>query len=778
MRPEDVQDVESATVDAEQNAQAGPEAGGESADDVLNVIAQVEAQLDDLKKTHAERRVKVVELDQREQLIADREEELAFQIEQIKGEKESVDAARQMLDKKEERLSKLENALQSRESEFKGHIADWERQRESLRQQAEGLVARERDLEARQQQVAQTEAELESLRQEAQAARNELEESRTKTQEQQQAVQQRLDDALAELDRLRKLTGEKHAALEDAQTRVAELEQQLAEVAPRTEALEQKLADQASQLNEAEQMALEAEERADNARREADAARAQLEAAQAEAQAQAEEQASRVAVAESRVASAAAEAEDLRRQLEASTGSAEELESLRSRIAEAEQQQAEAAQRFEAERARLSERLRVATEKIRELGAALKQQMELSEQLGAATNDETTQQLLDRCERMKRELVETDERREAAEQRLAELESAGGDSDARVAALMKERDQLIERYAAAETHADEITGELKRSRESIETLRRKLRERAPKGPAGVPDQWAERRRERLNAVKKRLKEQSRKIRRASELLQDRFAQVDGLLARRNELAQAYEKIQTERDKLEKRKARTGLAWTMAAFVVMLGILSGLSWIVAEQVTPGRYAATAVLQAEAAGRELTPNDLASWQGYMQNLTNDPRFRDEASERMQRRMLTSLGTPGGLASYVEEHLTADSPADGELRLELRGDGAAFTQRALETLVVAMAAEANSTRARRADGAMTKVAFETQLIEGSLDKAKLYTAGMIFGGSALLLLLGYTVLWARMTSAKVRYERDQQMQGLLAEDDWSDPRREEIR
>lgn len=320
----------------------------------------------------------------------------------------------------------------------------------------------------------------------------------------------------------------------------------------------------------------------------------------------------------------------------------------------------------------------------------------------------------------------------------------------------------------------EFEGESRDLKARVEELELEL-EVANAKPRPNADEFQRSRRRRLAKQRKVLREQSTKIRRATEALRDRLDQCDAVLQKRAELAQAYQAIVDMRQKNAKREVRGGVLFGVVGMMAVIGMMGAVSWFVAGRVAPGEYAASVVIRAQAGPRQtLSEEDAVGWQAYMTGLTADPRFLEQAAARMKQRGIATLGTAGELGREVKDRLTVDTPSPDEIRLEWRGEGAERTRRILDTYAVALAGASNQARARRSDQATTEITQEAVASSEPLDTKRIEMAGMVFGGSTGFMLLTGGLIWRRLSAAKARFERDIRMDPLLDDSQWQMPPR----
>ena len=128
------------------------------------------------------------------------------------------------------------------------------------------------------------------------------------------------------------------------------------------------------------------------------------------------------------------------------------------------------------------------------------------------------------------------------------------------------------------------------------------------------------------------------------------------------------------------------------------------------------------------------------------------------------------PGSTAiDPVTEQLDLISAEPGKIEIEYRGQGPAKTQRVLDTIALTITSQANGSRARRMDGAMTSMSQQASVGDAPLDTARVETAGMIFGGSTFATLTFGGIFWRRMAKLKANFERDSRVEPLFDEDSW---------
>jgi chromosome segregation ATPase len=277
------------------------------------------------------------------------------------------------------------------------------------------------------------------------------------------------------------------------------------------------------------------------------------------------------------------------------------------------------------------------------------------------------------------------------------------------------------------------------------------------------------RRERLSRARTLVREQNKKIQKASDALRGRLEQCEQILAQRAEVIGAINAVRDAQARLRKAAAARGTAALLLSVSISIALSAAFSWALAGRLTPGMYAARVKLVAENKDRDLTAGEKSSWSADHVRMVRDPGFLNTTAERMRRRGMPSLAEPAELLRYVDQRLDAQSAEPGVLTLELREEGADRAMRTLDTIAAALASESNATRDRRSDGAVTAVSAATEIVAGPLDQQRLVTAGMIFSGMAVLLGAGALLFWSRLRKAKDQFERDASVSSVMDADRW---------
>lgn len=793
--------------------------------------AQIEERGEELESREGELTTREVELAEMRQEIETRESDVAQRAARIEQRESKIAQQAEMLERKEAQV-------ESRGEELERELEAVQRDRQKIELTARELQERAGTVESRESELAERESVLvereaaaeEKLARESAAATRLVEVEKTmrlfegklkgrelELGERSRALEEMADRAgalEAELNQTResleaalhaaedKLTRERRvseglrAQMEVAEEevrnaagavgRVAELETLIAQAQDELGRVRAEVrAEFQAELAQAELIGLELageRERVAALEGEVSALRARAEEAEALLGAAASPEA---------VAAAQAEVESLRRQLDELAASAdEEIAEVRELARAAEARAEEINRALDVARAEAAQALALAAE---EESRSAARTAELEGRLASAEAElieavRARDEMRTRFESAAEGSEEADRLRDAltaAVDRIGEAEAGAVSARAELEALREEteseiatlRDAVEEKAAEldkVERQALEIEGENRDLKSKVQELEIEL-EVANAKPRPNADEFQLGRRRRLTRQRRILRDQSTKIRRATEALRDRLEQCDRVLQKRAELAEAYHAIVEMRQRNAKREVRGGVVFGVIGMMSMVSMLAAVSWFVAGRVAPGEYAASVVVSGEGGPRQvLSTEDAEGWQAYMVGLAMDPRFLEQAADRMKRRGITTLGTAGELGREARERLVIETPSPNEVRLEWRGEGADRTRRILDTYAVALASTSNQARARRTDGAMTVITAESTASAEPLDNQRIEMAGMIFGGSTTFTVLFGGMLWRRLSAAKARFERDSRVDPLMDDSQWELPAR----
>lgn len=765
-------------------------------EDVLGVIQNVENQLGALRKAHEEHRQAMAdlvnrkraleeesrELESRESELTSREVELAEMRQDFETRELSLVQRAGGLEQRESKLASQAERLEQQEAELESKGHELERKIAELDDQLAGISKRKGELDALEQQVRQKLAIEDESARKLEAANAELEATLTQLGEMDATIGSLTTELAKTRELHEKAAGELKTSLSKLRGREIELtdrSQALEELAEKAGTLEHELSvsreQYERQLGEIRAQLDESNEQLAREQKVTDGLRAQIEKLERERQRGDSELAFQVSTLEELLAEAGAELESTRAQIEALgshnderdneriAGLTRELDEARASVvsltARLDEITGEADSELSAERERV-DKLRDAVDQLQaQLKETTLERDRLSERIESQpeADPEELAQLRAQLHEAQREGDETRERlaqTEGALSTLREQIEQGGDQAAKSAAQVQE----------LEAQSSELFATIERLSEQLEVAQAR--------PATGGDEWSQRRRQRLARVRKILRADGEKIRLATEALRSRYEQCEQVLTKRAELAEAYEAIAATQRKYHNREVRSGVVLGLIGMLAITLVLAAGSWFISGRVAPGVYASRVTIAAASGEAKLSDTDLAQWEAYITGLTTDPRFLEVAAERMKRRGITEFGVPGELGKEMERSMDIVSAMPGTMVLEYRGPGAQRTQRVLDTFSVALSSAANNARARRADSAVTMIEEPANLGAEPLDTQRIKSAGMIFGGGALLTLIVGGVLWGRLSAAKARFEKDSRVEPLFDDEQWKLP------
>ncbi|MBX3364116.1 MAG: hypothetical protein KF866_05060 [Phycisphaeraceae bacterium] len=699
-----------------------------------------------------------------------------------------------------------EQTLAARLTEHEQRLFERERQAGDLASEAEAL---RRAAEERLARIEETEAELERLRgllgqtegriEVLSLERDELAGMLNDADKDQGELRLRVDALAAEVEQsklaaedagreLQAAVASRDHALAEGELlrqRLEALEAELAERTQEAESLRRSLAEKASHSSSAE---LKQQEVIDNLHRQVaelqhaaeqavNAGRTALAEAEEAHKAELDRLEAQAAAAGQRVAEleqTVRDAESWSRAMEHRVTEVEQA--AESRIREAEAQAALLSQKIESLESALAQAKRGEAEAREEAARSAALAEEAQARLLTSTAG-ASQTILD-LERRSAELAEQIDALEAelARARTGNSSSAPGDAQAeadarlkeRLAALMRERDELSARAELAESQLEEAQQRIEDADRALKQTKQAMLSGAT---ASLGDELLVLRRRRLKRAHALMRVQAMKIRKASAALSQRFEQCEELLRMRGDVVNAKRKLAEAESSLSRRRAAFKTSWTLLGVLCSVALLCGISWVAAERIAPSEFAARVSIVPEAGGRTLSEAEAEEWRRYHESLLTDPRLMENAGQRFSQRGIADLADPAALAAHMKASLVADAPASDRLDLELRGRGSAATQRTLDTFAKAVVSEANAARQRRAVGVLSKLTGEVAVI-GPVSSQRTMYAAVGAGASVVLCGVFGLLAWRRLSRSKDEFEKDQQVQMVMDDARWVSP------
>jgi len=688
------------------NAAAQPAEHGAPEPDVLEVLSGFQASVESLKGLYTQRAAATAKL-------TEREAELSAHADRLKALEQELEERRASAARDREAMEQLHAQTEKRAADLAARLAEADRAREQVDKAKSEAERARTELEKSRAEIEGSRAEAASIRAQADAARAEADKTKHDS-----------ERARAEVDAAR-------AGMEQAR---AELEKSKSECAASREAV--------NSLNEeltARQAELEAARNAVEAQRKAvEAAAAEVAAREVSFKTRAVER----EAAASRAGEAEKQLKDVKSALAAEQSRARELESSL--------------------RAELSAAVKTRDDMAHRAGNVSENEQRLRADLEAATRQCASLKAV--ADEHARELVAAREELKRASLEMGAMASAGkqASSDADRAKLEKAAKAIVE----LRSERDGLKGQLSKAHHDLA----RAVENASKGrPSPARDATVEMRRRRVNRYRALVKEQSEKVKKATETLRSRFEAAEQLVAQRAELAEIHASVKSAERRAEKSKSKGRVAATMFYGIASALVLAFMCWVGTGWFTPGDFVATSTLAAEARTRELTDAERAEWQAFHEQILADPQFHEMVSDRLQRRAIMDYASAGAVRDLVRNNVQTRSAEDGQLVLELRGAGQDRTQRILDTVTTALASHANSSRHKRVDGASTNVRQPSTPSDQPVDNQRLVFAGLSWAVSLMLAFGVAAVLWRRMLNAKSTFERATRVDEVLDESRW---------
>ncbi|MBL8887292.1 MAG: hypothetical protein JNK16_11575 [Phycisphaerales bacterium] len=366
----------------------------------------------------------------------------------------------------------------------------------------------------------------------------------------------------------------------------------------------------------------------------------------------------------------------------------------------------------------------------------------------------------------------------AQEEVLAEYEQLLAVERTHVHSLVSEIQSGDAEPEAMQARIAELKSCLAHEREDRDRLTRKLTELQNQAKAGTQGRTqpasggsSSLRQRRLKRCRAILREHVAKVRKASEVLAKRFEQCEQVLSQRAQLSAAKRQLDSASAALARRAAGKRAGVLTLCIVLTVAVLGALSWAVVGQAWPGDFEARAEITADGRGRELSDGEFDEWRRALEATLADPQFAETVATRMKQRGYESLGTPVAVRALLTDSFAHDSPSPGTLAVQLRAPGREKASRTLDIITTALASDANASRERRADGAVTLIKAPASASGQPLDDQRLPRTGMVLLGSMLVTcFLGFGI-WTKLSRAKQEFELGSQIDQVLDDAKWSE-------
>lgn len=706
---------------------SGPESG---TDDVLDIIADVEGRLERLRKVSRESGAMVDSMHQKKADLEKRLAELDTREQDLTSAAAAIKQRADELDKQEKHVESLCELADSERRDIDQARQSIEEDRRALAQERETLsqqqaaVGQQREQLACEQAAFQTQmASLEKDRAQLQQQLDELQAHRAACENEHRSAMAAVDKRMDEIQRER---DERSTALEgqldEARKQVAALKEHLEAQRAETGKIEK------SHAAEVEHAAL----RTDSLQADLDAAQqraGEFESALDKVRAELQTRHDQLEVTKSKLLELGKALDGQSEQIQAGTEALAALESRDQRIAELESQLAAGgvgggggAGIDPGELAARDERIAALEQEINSLEA----QVQAATHAASSSNEGTNEELANR-----------DQAIEELSHHIRSLQGALKEAQSETAKRVAEVDRLTESLEEIQTRPN---GE-------------------PVSGTPISDEVAALRRRRLQRMRKAIRDRSRRLNKARDVVKQQAHQMRESEEDKRTLLDVRRNLEQAEQRMIRRWARSSTVTNLFFIVLTLAILGGTSYFGVMTFWPTAYTARATIQAKGKpGFPLTDTQTNLWQTVHDEMLFSDTVVNGIAERLRQRGYTDLAEPGKLQAFLQSNLVTASTAPGSINLELTAVGRNEAQRLLDTYAIGLVSASNAERGRRTDGATTVLAVPVAVDPIPAKDDRVQIAGIAFGSSVVgLLLLGLPVYLKLRRSASVFTDAD---------------------
>ncbi len=735
-----------------------------STDDVLDIIADVEGRLERLRKVSKESGAVVDSIHQKQAALDKRQAEL----DQRGGELQQAVAALQQrtaeLDEREKHVESLCELADTERRELDQVKHSIEADRTALAQEREAVEQQRTAVNGEREQLAAAQAEhranaesLEASREQLKQQLASLQEQRDRCEQEHRTAMQAVDQRLDEITRSRDERGEQlQAQLDEARKQITALKEHLESARAESSRTEQ------AHKAELEQAAL----RADSLQADLDAAQgkaSELEAALRKANADLKARCEQLDAAKRKLMELGKALDAQAEQIQTGTAALAALEDRDRRIAELESQLAAApvagasAGVDPAELAARDQRIAGLEQEIESLKAQVQAAADAASNQGDSTTGEELAQRDQRIAALEEEVKSLEARLQAAAQSGSNPAEASSEELAR-------RDQAIEDLSnhirSMQQSLKTATAETAQREAEIAQLKKAIKQnQAARQPATGDDGFTALRRQRLQRMRKAIRDRSQRLNKARDVVKQQAHQARGFDDERRTLQDVRRNLELAEQRMIRRWARSSAVTNLFLMVLTISILGAASYFGVMTFWPTAYTAHATIEAKGKpGFPLTANQINLWQTVHEQMLMSDAVVNGIAERLRQRGYTDLAEPANLRTFLEANLVIGSPEPGTINLELTATGRDEVQRLLETYSIGLVSASNAERGRRTDGATTNLAVPATVDALPAKDNRVQIAGIAFGSSvSALLLLGLPMYLKLRRSASVFEDDD---------------------
>ena len=743
-------------VDSSHSSQsADPKPSRIRSDEVLDLIASVETQLEQMRTAQSDRVGEIETLESRRNRISEQELQLE---ERGRG-----------LERSEQELQGRLSEFETQASAFEQRAAAFESSRNQYEADVEKLDSRASDLDRHQAQIDEMMREIDDRRASIDSSLSELENDRTQFESERSAIDEGIRDAQASVSAYENRCGELEQEVSELRSRHDELAERLKQSQFECTESQKQHGDLRDELNQFRSDSLDLSAKLESAASVIEGQEQQIESARSELQSIESERDSALRT----IAERDQELSQLQSNLELAMN---RLQSLATAVSEQGPQLEEGAaaialcrsqqERLESLSTELEDaRSRLADPDLGDLDATM-----------AAAREE-----IDRLRTDLEDSIPIDEHNRvvaALENQVDSAASVSGlsevDENAIRAQLAEARAevQVLQAHAAAcedsiSENAEKLS-ELQARNEALENVESIPTDGLPEDALRLREQaqrlssfalHLQRRRGRLNAVRSALRvrgnQPSSDLANDAEKTRVARAEQEELLRRRHELSDLESQMM-------RRWACHGSIGSVVRVTMLLVLIAAASWFGVRFFSPGTVTTTALVRAQpVAGGALDSERGEAWNQWHEMILKDPIFTKMVAERLAASPAGFTGGADRLAGMLASQLTVTATQPGLLQLRLNGTSRAESTRILQNVVTALASESQRQLPRRGDSARAEVIpSDGRLITMEpipVTGQQIQTAGFVFGGSVVGIGLLGAGIYSRLRRSKRLFDQN---------------------
>jgi hypothetical protein len=273
------------------------------------------------------------------------------------------------------------------------------------------------------------------------------------------------------------------------------------------------------------------------------------------------------------------------------------------------------------------------------------------------------------------------------------------------------------------------------------------------------DEFITRRRQRIERMRKAIRDRSRRLNKARDVVKQQAQQVREIEDDKRTLADVRRNLEQAEQRMIRRWARSSVMTHLFLITLTIAVLGAVSYFGVMTFWPTSYTARSTVDAKGKpGFPLTDTQTNLWQTVHEQMALSDSVINGVAERLRQRGYTDLAEPSNLKPFLEGNLVTASPKPGTITFELTTVGREEAQRLLETYTIGLVSASNAERGRRTDGATTNLSVPATADPLPAKDNRVQIAGIAFGSSVgALLFLGLPLYLKLRRSASVFTDDD---------------------